>query len=231
MEDRYAAVLGSQGNSEQAFFGVFDGHGGAGAAEYAANNLEKNIMNEVLKVSEEGIEEAVKDGYLKTDSDFLSQDIWGGACCVSALIQKGDLVVSNAGDCRAVMSQGGVAEALTVDHRPSLDGEKERVECLGGYVDCTRGTWRVGGVLAVSRAFGDRLLKQYVVADPEIQVCNFSGPLVIVIFAAITQVSTLLVCYCYKSSDPVHGPTRNTSFIEAVKFYLGRFVFHFSGVF
>ncbi|KAK6135796.1 hypothetical protein DH2020_030491 [Rehmannia glutinosa] len=169
MEDRYAAVLGLQGDSKQAFFSVFDGHGGVGAVEFAAEHLEKNIMNEVSKKSEE-IEEAVKVGYLTTDYEFLKKDIRGGTCCVTTMIHKGDLVVSNVGDCRAVMSRGGVAEALTVDHRPSMDDERERIESLGGYVDRCRGVCRVHGSLNVSRAIGDRHLKQWVIAEPKTKV-------------------------------------------------------------
>ncbi|XP_042028818.1 probable protein phosphatase 2C 25 [Salvia splendens] len=169
LEDRYAAVLDIHGDSKQAFFGVFDGHGGAGAAEFASTRLEKNIMKEVVKRGDE-MEEAVKEGYLATDSEFLKKDIRGGTCCLTALVHKGDLVVSNTGDCRAVMSRGGVAEALTVDHRPSLVEERERIESLGGYVDCCHGVWRVHGSLAVSRAIGDRHLKEWVVAEPETKI-------------------------------------------------------------
>jgi protein phosphatase 1L len=67
-----------------------------------------------------------------------------------------------------VICKGGKAVALSTDHKPNQTDERQRIENAGGVV-MWAGTWRVGGILAVSRAFGDRLLKQYVVADPEIQ--------------------------------------------------------------
>lgn len=170
MEDRYSAALNLQGDPKQAFFGVFDGHGGAKAAEFAADNLEKNILDEVVRRDDDEIEEAVKHGYLNTDFDFLKEDSRGGSCCVTALIWKGNLVVSNVGDCRAVMSRGGAAEALTSDHRPSREDERNRIENLGGYVDLCHGVWRIQGSLAVSRGIGDRHLKQWVIAEPETKV-------------------------------------------------------------
>lgn len=109
---------------------MFDGHGGPGAAEFAANNLAKNVMNEVHKRTGEMIKSAVKKAYLRTDDDFLKEDIRGGTCCVTALMYRGNIVVSNIGDCRAVMSRNGVAEALTVDHRPSRDDERDRIRDL-----------------------------------------------------------------------------------------------------
>ncbi|KAL3833501.1 hypothetical protein ACJIZ3_008237 [Penstemon smallii] len=64
--------------------------------------------------------------------------------------------------------KSNLAIAVSRDHKPDQTDERQRIEDAGGFV-MWAGTWRVGGVLAVSRAFGDRLLKQYVVADPEIQ--------------------------------------------------------------
>ncbi|KAL8215193.1 hypothetical protein R6Q57_004642 [Mikania cordata] len=172
MEDRFKAKVDLNGQNKQAFFGIFDGHGGPKAAEFASENLQKNIQNEVEKRGENEIEivEAIKQGYLTTDSEFLKQEQRGGACCVTAIITSGNLVVSNAGDCRAVVSRGGAAEALTSDHRPSRPDEKQRIESLGGYVDNIRGIARVLGSLAVSRGIGDRDLKQWITAEPETKI-------------------------------------------------------------
>ncbi|KAK4427132.1 putative protein phosphatase 2C 25 [Sesamum alatum] len=178
MEDRYSALVGLHGDSNQAYFGIFDGHGGSKAAEFAADNLNKNIIDELKRretaaaaaADDDDIEQAVRSGYLTTDSEFLKRDLRGGTCCVTALIMRGNLVVSNAGDCRAVSSRSGVAEALTSDHRPSREDERDRIETLGGFVECRNGVWRVLGSLAVSRGIGDQYLKQWVIAEPETKV-------------------------------------------------------------
>ncbi|KAG8388587.1 hypothetical protein BUALT_Bualt02G0141000 [Buddleja alternifolia] len=176
MQDRYSAVLGLQGDSNQAFFGIFDGHGGAKAAEFASENLDKNILDELKRrENDDEFELAVKDGYLTTDSEFLKRDLRGGTCCVTAMIMGGNLVVSNAGDCRAVSSRGGVAQALTTDHRPSREDERSRIETLGGFVECRNGVWRVLGSLAVSRGIGDQYLKQWVTAEPETKVLRLEA--------------------------------------------------------
>ncbi|XP_076942185.1 putative protein phosphatase 2C 25 [Bidens hawaiensis] len=175
MEDRFKAVVHLNGRHKQAFFGVYDGHGGSKAAEFVAENLDKNIFKEVEKMGEINIIEAIKQGYMNTDSQFLKQDHRGGSCCLTAIIRDNNLVVSNAGDCRAVVSIDGTATPLANDHRPSRQDEKLRIESLGGYVDSSRGVSRVLGSLVVSRGIGDRSLKQWVTAEPESKVVKMEA--------------------------------------------------------
>ncbi|XP_023547654.1 probable protein phosphatase 2C 2 [Cucurbita pepo subsp. pepo] len=170
MEDRFSATVGIQGDSRQAFFGIFDGHGGAQVAEIAAKRMSENVIDQVTRRTESELEEAIKDGYLATDREVSEEGVSGGACSATALIRNGHLAVSNVGDCRAVLSRKGKAEALTSDHRACREDERNRIEKSGGYVDCCRGAWRVQGTLAVSRAIGDKHLKQWVISEPETRV-------------------------------------------------------------
>ena len=69
------------------------------------------------------------------------------------------------------------ARALSTDHKPNRPDERARIEAAGGTV-LWAGTWRVGGVLAVSRAFGDSALKltSGVVADPDVREEKLTPP-------------------------------------------------------
>lgn len=73
---------------------------------------------------------------------------------------------ANLGDTRAVLSKNGIAERMTYDHRATDYSEIERVRQAGGVVIADR----VGGSLAITRAFGDHSLKKDgVIAKPYIK--------------------------------------------------------------
>ncbi len=74
--------------------------------------------------------------------------------------------IANLGDTRAVLSKNGMAERMSYDHKGSDPAEVERIRSNGGIVIGDR----VGGSLAITRAFGDHSLKKDgVIAKPYIK--------------------------------------------------------------
>nr|POE74923.1 vacuolar cation/proton exchanger 5 [Quercus suber] len=57
-----------------------------------------------------------------------------------------------------------------------------------------------------------------------------AGPLLMIVFAGITIISTNLLCDCYRYPDPECGPARIRSYMEAVRVYLGEKSQKVSGV-
>jgi len=177
MEDFYEARIDDVDGEKVGMFGVYDGHGGVRAAEYVKQHLFSNLIKHPKFITD--TKAAIAETYNRTDSEFLSTDSEflkadstqtrdAGSTASTAIIVGDRLLVANVGDSRAVISKGGQAIAVSRDHKPDQTDERQRIEDAGGFV-MWAGTWRVGGVLAVSRAFGDKLLKPYVVADPEIK--------------------------------------------------------------
>lgn len=170
MEDYQDARIGKMGDQVFGLFGVFDGHGGSRAAEFVKEHLFKNLTDHPAFATD--IKQAIRETFKRTDDDYLSTDSGenrdAGSTASTAILLGKRLLVANVGDSRTVVCRKGTATALSKDHKPNRVDEKERIEQAGGSV-MWAGTWRVGGVLAVSRAFGDKLLKRYVVAEPEIE--------------------------------------------------------------
>jgi protein phosphatase 1L len=169
MEDTYQAHVNIKGDSKIAFYGVFDGHGGSKAAVFTADHVWETIAHYDYINDPRG---ALHKGYLELDRQWLTHaahHLWDdGTTAISALICRGTIYVSNIGDSRCVLASKGIAVEMSSDHKPDREDEKERIESLGGRILCY-GTWRVEGMLAVTRAIGDRKLKKYVSAEPEIR--------------------------------------------------------------
>ncbi|KAF7830365.1 putative protein phosphatase 2C 60 [Senna tora] len=88
-------------------------------------------------------------------SGFSGPQGTGSTSCV-AVIRHNLVVVANAGDSRAVLSRGAQALDLSIDHKPTLQSEIDRIERAKGSIK----DGRVNGKIAITRAIGDMYYKE-----------------------------------------------------------------------
>ncbi|KAE9613985.1 hypothetical protein Lal_00016471 [Lupinus albus] len=158
------------------FFGVYDGHGGSQVAKFCAKRMHLVIAEECDKEMAGGTEwqrrwEAVfAKGFERTDTEVLLDAVapeMVGSTASVVVLSGCQIITSNCGDSRVVLCRRTQTIPLTVDQKPDRQDELLRIEGTGGKVINWNGA-RVFGVLAMSRAIGDRYLRPWIIPVPEI---------------------------------------------------------------
>ena len=164
-----------------ALYGVFDGHGGATAAEFVSKNLplafHSTFASPIVPVDYGSralaIRRALKTAVADVDKRFLTEtrETSGSTVCVAAIdLETLAVHVANVGDSRCTLCREGRAIDLSIDHKAVHPAEIARIMDSGGFV--ARG--RALGLLAISRAVGDRDLKRHgadaspITAEPDV---------------------------------------------------------------
>lgn len=152
---------------------VYDGHAGSMAAHLAAEMLTPEFLSLVRTERGKPPEtrnpdrELLREAYLATDRYVVGRATDSGTAAATLHIVGERFFAANVGDARVVLGTTRASVQLTIDHKPGLPEERSRIEALGGRV-IQYDIPRVEGVLAMSRALGDRTLKPYVSAEPRV---------------------------------------------------------------
>ncbi|XP_038702636.1 probable protein phosphatase 2C 10 isoform X2 [Tripterygium wilfordii] len=185
MEDYHVAKFIHIQEHELGLFAIYDGHLGDTVPSY----LQKHLFSNILKEEDFWVDpnRAIAKAYERTDQAILSQSAdlgRGGSTAVTAILINGQrLCVANVGDSRAVLSRGGQALQVTIDHEPNT--ERGSIENKGGFVSNMPGDVpRVNGQLAVSRAFGDKSLKTHLRSDPDMRNIEIDNSTELLILAS-----------------------------------------------
>ncbi|XP_074535859.1 integrin-linked kinase-associated serine/threonine phosphatase 2C [Halichoeres trimaculatus] len=188
MPDMSACLSSLPGHvSRVSYFAVFDGHGGARASRFAAENLHHNLAKKFPNGEKENLDKLIKkcllDTFRQTDEDFLKKassqkPAWKDGSTATCVLVVDDMVyVANLGDSRAVLcrmestaeadgERRSVTLALSKEHNPTIYEERMRIQRAGGTVR----EGRVLGVLEVSRSIGDGQYKRCgVISTPDLR--------------------------------------------------------------
>lgn len=177
MEDRHVIIhnlnkaLDLNLPKSYSYYAIFDGHAGIDAASFSTAHLHHYLVESVA-FQEGRMEDAFREAFRKTDELYIKRikDDGkmkpSGTTALCALIEDNKHVyLAWAGDSQAVLVRNGCHEDIMLPHKPDLESERIRIRDQGGFV-IYLDTWRVNGVLSVTRAIGDPEHKAFIISDP-----------------------------------------------------------------
>ncbi|XP_022087933.1 protein phosphatase 1K, mitochondrial-like [Acanthaster planci] len=185
------------------YFGIYDGHGGAVAADFASYSLEHHVAYWLTK--EHDLQVVLRQSFVDLENQFaryLHMELQdpalenSGTTATVCLLRNGnELVVANVGDSRAILCRKGRAVRLSRDHQPEVDSERERIEASKGFISWnSKGHPLVNGALAMTRSIGDGPLKRYgVTAQPEtksVEIKHSKDSMLVLVTDGIISVMT-----------------------------------------
>ncbi len=159
---------------ETHMFALFDGHAGGRCSKFLSSNLAA-ILSQDPDYGK-NLPEALKRSFQLVNQQFLriadEMNYQDGSTGIVVLVRDGKYLIANVGDCRAIILSDNKVVQLSKDQKPTNVEEQRRIIRLGGTLVNCFGIVRVNGVLAVSRAFGNRNLRQIIRPDAEITQRN-----------------------------------------------------------
>ena len=186
MED--AHISNPDFGPEMSLFAVFDGHGGPEVAKYCERHFGAELRKNA-KFGAGNYGEALKETFLRMDEMLTSSEgqaelrtlkaegepteSCAGCTANVCLIVGNKVYCANAGDSRSILWSNKRVIALSEDHKPENENERNRINHAGGFII----EGRVNGNLNLSRAIGDLEYKknpglkaneQLISAEPDI---------------------------------------------------------------
>ena len=159
MEDEGKVIEYFNGDSNKILFGLFDGHGGGQVSKFLQKNI-GNYMKKILDLDEANYIKNFTKLFFSLDKDIDSLNIpTVGSTGTVVFIEKKDnkkiLYCANVGDSRCILVSKNKVTRLSHDDRVADDKERQRVLDGNGIIIRNR----VGGILMLTRSFGDFITK------------------------------------------------------------------------
>ncbi len=153
------------------FGGIYDGHSGAYASQYAAKYLHQRVIEQINLEREK--EEAFSLAYQAISDEIGNDD--SGTTAVNFLISNATITTAHVGDSRAILIGKDHLRPLTQDHRLENPQEYRRLRQLGTEM-LPPYVIRHGQGLMPTRTLGDPFFKPAgIIAEPETWTTKISN--------------------------------------------------------